>query len=83
MTTKHTPGSTDFSDLILSITKSAQESYMKGLKQGRLQKSCSCEINQDLLKACKLALNAFEKNWAIDWDDLEKAIAKAEAREVS
>ena len=36
------------------------------------------EINADLLEACKLALNAFENNWAIDWDILKKAIAKAE-----
>lgn len=32
----------------------------------------------DLLAACKLALNAFEKNWAIDWNDLRRAIDKAE-----
>lgn len=34
-----------------------------------------------LLEACKLALNAFEKAWAINWDDLARAIAKAEAEE--
>jgi hypothetical protein len=34
----------------------------------------------DLLAACKLALNAFEKNWAVDWGELEQAIAKAEGR---
>lgn len=32
----------------------------------------------DLLAACKQALGAFEHNWAIDWGDLERAIAKAE-----
>ena len=32
----------------------------------------------DLLEACKLALNAFEKNHCIDWNDLSRAIAKAE-----
>jgi len=31
----------------------------------------------DLFEACELALNAFEKNWCIDWGDLERAIAKA------
>lgn len=35
----------------------------------------------DLLTACKLALNAFEKRWAIDWSELEKAIKKAEGQE--
>lgn len=35
----------------------------------------------DLLHACKHALNAFEKNWCIDWNVLEKAIAKAEGKE--
>lgn len=32
----------------------------------------------DLLAACKAALGAFEHNNAIDWNDLERAIAKAE-----
>lgn len=31
----------------------------------------------DLLEACELALNAFEKNWCIDWNVLEEAIKKA------
>ena len=31
----------------------------------------------DLLAACELALHAFENNWAINWDDLSSAIAKA------
>ncbi len=35
----------------------------------------------ELLAACKLALKAFEKNWAIDWNDLERAIAKAEEQQ--
>jgi len=34
----------------------------------------------DLLAACKAALGAFEHNHAIDWADLERAIAKAEGR---
>lgn len=34
----------------------------------------------DLLAACKDALGAFENNNAIDWGDLERAIAKAEGR---
>lgn len=34
----------------------------------------------DLLMACKEALNAFEHNSAIDWDDLARAIAKAERK---
>jgi len=34
----------------------------------------------DLLAACKLALNAFERNDNIDWGVLESAIAKAEGR---
>ena len=34
----------------------------------------------DLLAAVKLALNAFEKNWAIDWNELEQAIEKAEGK---
>jgi hypothetical protein len=33
-----------------------------------------------LLAACKLALNAFERNDAIDWGVLEAAVAKAEGR---
>ena len=35
----------------------------------------------DLLAACKLALRAFENNWAIDWGILEAAIAAAEAND--
>lgn len=35
----------------------------------------------DLLAACKAALGAFEHNHAIDWDDLVRAIAKAEGRD--
>lgn len=31
----------------------------------------------ELLEACKSALGAFERNDAIDWDDLAAAIAKA------
>lgn len=31
-----------------------------------------------LLEACKLALHAFEDNWAINWGELEAAIAAAE-----
>jgi hypothetical protein len=34
----------------------------------------------DLLAACKLALGAFERNDAIDWNELAGAIAKAEGR---
>lgn len=36
-------------------------------------------VNAKLLAACKLALNAFENNWAIDWNELAVAIAEAEA----
>lgn len=32
----------------------------------------------ELLAACKLALAAFEQRAAINWDDLARAIAKAE-----
>lgn len=32
----------------------------------------------DLLAACKLALGAFEQAWSIDWNELSRAIAKAE-----
>jgi hypothetical protein len=32
----------------------------------------------DLLEACKIALNAFEHNYAIDWAVLQSAISKAE-----
>lgn len=32
----------------------------------------------ELLEACKMALGAFEHNWAIDWDLLQRAIDKAE-----
>ena len=31
----------------------------------------------DLLEACEAALHAFEDNWAINWEDLSVAIAKA------
>ena len=31
-----------------------------------------------LLNACKLALGAFENNWNIDWNELERAIKEAE-----
>ena len=34
----------------------------------------------DLLNACKLALMGFELNAAIDWSELERAIAKAEGK---
>ena len=33
-----------------------------------------------LLAGCKQALGAFEHNWAIDWGELEQAIAQAEGR---
>jgi hypothetical protein len=36
------------------------------------------EVNAELLAACKMALNAFEKNWCIDWQQLNDAISKAE-----
>jgi hypothetical protein len=34
----------------------------------------------DLLAACKAALGAFERADAISWDDLQRAIAKAEGQ---
>ncbi len=34
----------------------------------------------DLLAGCKAALGAFERNDAIDWDDLRKAIELAEGK---
>ena len=34
----------------------------------------------DLYAACKLALKAFENNWAIDWGVLAAAISKAEGK---
>jgi len=34
----------------------------------------------ELLAACKLALKAFEENWCIDWEEIRRAIAKAEGR---
>jgi len=34
----------------------------------------------ELLAACKLALKAFEENWCIDWEEVRRAIAKAEGR---
>jgi len=34
----------------------------------------------DLLAACKAALGAFERADAINWDDLQRAIDKAEGR---
>ncbi len=34
----------------------------------------------ELLECCKLALNAFERNDAINWDDLRRAIEKAEGK---
>ena len=36
----------------------------------------------DLLDACRLALNAFERADAIDWSILERAIAKATTQRV-
>jgi hypothetical protein len=33
-----------------------------------------------LLAACKLALNAFESNWCIDWDEVRQAIEEAEPK---
>ena len=35
----------------------------------------------ELLEACKAALGAFEHNHAINWDDLARAIDKAEGRD--
>ncbi len=35
-------------------------------------------INTELLYACKIALDAFEKNHCIDWAVLERAIKRAE-----
>ncbi len=34
----------------------------------------------ELLEACKMALGAFEHNNAIDWNDLERTLAKAEGK---
>lgn len=34
----------------------------------------------DLYNACQLALNAFENNWAIDWNVLRSALSKAEGK---
>jgi hypothetical protein len=36
------------------------------------------KINEELLAACKQALGALEENWAINWDDLRRAIDRAE-----
>src|SRR5579872_3203678 len=35
------------------------------------------EIARELARVCQLALNAFENNWAIDWNELSAALAKA------
>ncbi len=43
-----------------------------------LLEACRLAAAPDLLEACRLALNAWEKNWAIDWDDVRRAIAKTE-----
>lgn len=40
----------------------------------------ACNSHHELLAACKLALGAFERNDAIDWADLERAIAIAEGK---
>ncbi len=67
----------------------------EGLKRTRFVAECSgaglpnddnarlIAAAPELLEQCKLALNAFEKNWAINWDDLRRAIAKAEGRLVN
>ncbi len=39
--------------------------------------ACLIAAAPDLYAACQLALDAFEKNWAIDWSELSKALAKA------
>ncbi len=38
------------------------------------------EAAPDLLAGCKAALGAFEKNHCINWDDLARAIKKAEGK---
>lgn len=42
--------------------------------------ACLIASSPALLKVCKLALNAFENNWAIDWNEISAVIAKAEGR---
>lgn len=47
------------------------------IKEGLVaERFCASE---DLLEACKLALYAFEKNSAINWEVLKRAIDKAES----
>lgn len=47
------------------------------IKQAGL-KSRETKAISELQAACRLALNAFEKNWAIDWHDIEKALENSE-----
>jgi hypothetical protein len=46
----------------------------------RLDRANLIAAAPDLLQACKDALGAFENNNCIDWNDLTRAIAKAEGK---
>lgn len=47
--------------------------YLEGLEQGRKEER---EKAKGLEDALKLAINAFRKNWAIDWNELDESLAK-------
>ena len=87
---KHTPN-----DLLLESLKAINESYMEGMKQASSQRPCSCEINRELLEACKAAfIELKERGHACPSYNkgpiqgcfvccLGQAITKAEGKEVT
>lgn len=47
------------------------------LREWEGERTVSDDLIAELSGACELALNAFEHNWAIDWNVLSDAVAKA------
>ena len=87
---KHTPGPWRVGKNYASVVADHPVPEIRGSDDteaygGHLICESAAECNQaliaaapELLAACKAALGAFEQNNAIDWGDLERAIAKAE-----
>ncbi len=79
----HTPGPWKAHDASCEITATNSESLITRVvarvasNKKRAANARLIAAAPDLLAACQLALGAFERNDAIDWSVLEKAIAHA------
>lgn len=53
------------------------ELHNVGDSQDVLQRGHMMAAAPELYAACSMALHAFQDGWAINWDDLRRALAKA------